>query len=107
MSKFPPQNISFQLKDDLEEKDELLQQSQRETKTLTSVRSILQFFLLIFPFQEGKLLQKRIEGLESTQQALKAEIEKRDKLIQENGLILVEKQEETELASSSGQSDDL
>ncbi|KAI6176817.1 hypothetical protein M3Y97_00840000 [Aphelenchoides bicaudatus] len=79
------------LKDDMEEKDELLQQSQRETKNLTS---------------EGKLLQKRIEGLESTQQALKLEIEKRDKLIQENGLILVEKQEEQELASSSGQSDD-
>jgi len=79
------------LKDDLEEKDEILLQAQRESKNLTS---------------ETKLLQRRIEGLESTQQSLKGEIEKRDQLIQEHGLILVE-QEQEDLASCSGQSNEL
>ncbi|KAI6220082.1 Leucine-rich repeat flightless-interacting protein domain containing protein [Aphelenchoides fujianensis] len=76
------------LKDDLEEKEELLTQSQRETKNLKS---------------EVKLLQRRIEGLESTQEGLKAEIEKRDQLIRDHGLILVE-QEQEDTASCSEQS---
>jgi hypothetical protein len=80
------------LKDDLEEKDELLLQSQRETKNLAS---------------ENKLMQRRIEGLESTQLSLKAEIEKRDNLIQDNGLILVEKEEEDLASCSTKQASDL
>ncbi|KAI6215523.1 hypothetical protein M3Y94_00394700 [Aphelenchoides besseyi] len=79
------------LKDDLEEKEELLTQSQRETKNLGS---------------EVKLLQRRIEGLETTTEGLKAEIEKRDQLIQEHGLILVE-QEQEDVASCSEQSTDI
>ena len=61
----------------MEEKDELLQQSQREHKAAAS---------------EVKLLGRRVEGLERTGEGLRAEIAKRDTLIQEHGLIQVRMQ---------------
>ncbi|VDL81338.1 unnamed protein product [Nippostrongylus brasiliensis] len=80
------------LNDDLEEKDVLLQQSNRECRDLTS---------------EVKLLKRTIEAMTVTQNNLKAEIAQRDRLIQENGLVLVEQEadETSEVsADSSGSS---
>jgi chromosome segregation ATPase len=76
------------LKDDLEEKEQLLVQSQRETRDLTS---------------EVKLLKRTVEGLQATQQTLRTEIAQRDQLIQEHGLVLVE-QEADETSEVSTQS---
>ncbi|VDO21127.1 unnamed protein product [Heligmosomoides polygyrus] len=55
------------LNDDLEEKEVLLQQSNRECRDLTS---------------EIKLLKRTIEAMTATQNNLKAEIAQRDRLIQ-------------------------
>uniref|UniRef100_A0A914W188 Leucine-rich repeat flightless-interacting protein 2 n=1 Tax=Plectus sambesii TaxID=2011161 RepID=A0A914W188_9BILA len=65
------------LKDDMEENEELLAQSQRETRDLTS---------------EVKLLKRTIETLEGEQKSLRAQIEQRDALIEEAGLVLVERE---------------
>ncbi|CAD5214129.1 unnamed protein product [Bursaphelenchus okinawaensis] len=79
------------LKDDLEEKDEVLYQAKREAKNLGT---------------EVKLLQKTIEGLQTIQQQLKGEIEKRDELIRDNGLCLVDQLDEEDLVSCSTASTD-
>ncbi|KAJ1352117.1 hypothetical protein KIN20_008311 [Parelaphostrongylus tenuis] len=76
------------LKDDIEEKEVLLQQSNRECRDLTS---------------EVKLLKRTIEAMTATQNNLKAEIAQRDHLIQENGLVVVE-QEADESSQVSGES---
>ncbi|VDO36100.1 unnamed protein product [Haemonchus placei] len=55
------------LNDELEEKEVLLQQSNRECRDLTS---------------EVKLLKRTIEAMTATQNNLKAEIAQRDRLIQ-------------------------
>ncbi|KAE9416095.1 hypothetical protein Angca_004068 [Angiostrongylus cantonensis] len=76
------------LKDDIEEKEVLLQQSNRECRDLTS---------------EVKLLKRTIEAMTATQNYLKAEIAQRDHLIHENGLVVVE-QEADESSQVSGES---
>ncbi|CAI4230416.1 unnamed protein product [Auanema sp. JU1783] len=76
------------LKDDLEEKEVLLSTSQREVRDLTS---------------EVKSLKRTIETMTLTQSNLKIEIAQRDHLIQENGLVLVE-QENEEPSNQSGDS---
>ncbi|KAK6742589.1 hypothetical protein RB195_010068 [Necator americanus] len=65
------------LKDELEEKEVLLLQSNREYRDISS---------------EVKLLKRTIEAMNATQHNLKAEIAQRDHLIQENGLVLVEQE---------------
>uniref|UniRef100_A0A1I7Z7I5 Leucine-rich repeat flightless-interacting protein 2 n=1 Tax=Steinernema glaseri TaxID=37863 RepID=A0A1I7Z7I5_9BILA len=77
------------LKDDLEEKDQILALHQRETRDLSS---------------EVKLLKQTIAGLQSNNQALKTEIAQRDQLIHDHGLVLVEQESEENSRISSAES---
>ncbi|VDK46453.1 unnamed protein product [Anisakis simplex] len=74
------------LKDEMEEKDQLLALSAKETRDLTS---------------EVKLLKRTIDGLNSQQAILRAEIAQRDQLIQDNGLVLVEQQADDSVVSQT------
>ncbi|KAF8359356.1 flap-1 [Pristionchus pacificus] len=77
------------LKDDLEEKEVVLSQTNKECRELNS---------------EVKLLKRQIEGLQATQANLKKEIGDRDRLIQENGLVLVEAEGSDEVSQGSNDS---
>ncbi|GMR41037.1 hypothetical protein PMAYCL1PPCAC_11232, partial [Pristionchus mayeri] len=77
------------LKDDLEEKEVVLSQSNKECRELNS---------------EVKLLKRHIEGLQATQANLKKDISERDRLIQENGLVLVEAEAADEVSQGSNDS---
>ncbi|KAK0417974.1 hypothetical protein QR680_013306 [Steinernema hermaphroditum] len=77
------------LKDDLEEKDQILALHQRETRDLTS---------------EVKLLKQTIAGLQANNQTLKTEIAQRDQLIHDHGLVLVEQESEENSRISSAES---
>ncbi|GMT18416.1 hypothetical protein PFISCL1PPCAC_9713 [Pristionchus fissidentatus] len=77
------------LKDDLEEKEVLLSQTNKECRELNS---------------EVKLLKRQIEGLQASQANLKKEIGERDRLIQENGLVLVEAEAADEVSQGSNDS---
>uniref|UniRef100_A0A915E4T3 Leucine-rich repeat flightless-interacting protein 2 n=1 Tax=Ditylenchus dipsaci TaxID=166011 RepID=A0A915E4T3_9BILA len=74
------------LKDDMEEKDQIVYQVQRENRDLIS---------------EVKLLKRTVDGMQATQQSLKHEIAQRDQLIQDNGFVLVEQEATEDLSSSS------
>ncbi|TKR68020.1 hypothetical protein L596_024070 [Steinernema carpocapsae] len=77
------------LKDDLEEKDQILALHQRETRDLTS---------------EVKLLKQTIAGLQANNATLKTEITQRDQLINDHGLVLVEQESEENSRISSAES---
>ena len=68
------------LKDDLEEKEVLLSQTNKECRELGSV-SCLKTTVTRNSLQEVKLLKRQIEGLQSVQAGLKQEIMARDQLI--------------------------
>lgn len=63
------------LKDDMDEKDQILYQVTRENREIN---------------EELKLLKKTVEGLQLQQQQLKNEIVQRDKLINEHGFVIAE-----------------
>lgn len=63
------------LKDEMEEKDQVLYQVNRENREIN---------------EELKLLKKTVEGLQQQQQQLKNEILQRDRLINEHGFIIAE-----------------
>ncbi|MCP9258673.1 Protein CBR-FLAP-1 [Dirofilaria immitis] len=65
------------LKDDMEEKEQLLSQANRESRDLTS---------------EVKLLNRTIDGLNAQHETLRCEIAQRDQIIQDNGLVLAERE---------------
>uniref|UniRef100_A0A158RCI1 Shootin-1 n=1 Tax=Thelazia callipaeda TaxID=103827 RepID=A0A158RCI1_THECL len=65
------------LKDDVEEKEQLLSQSNRESRDLIS---------------EVKLLKRTVDGLNAQHAILRTEIAQRDQIIQENGLVLGERE---------------
>ncbi|EFO22243.1 hypothetical protein LOAG_06243 [Loa loa] len=65
------------LKDDMEEKEQLLSQANRESRDLAT---------------EVKMLKRTIDGLNAQHAALRSEIAQRDQIIQENGLVLAEQE---------------
>ncbi|CAG9538544.1 unnamed protein product [Cercopithifilaria johnstoni] len=65
------------LKDDVEEKEQLLSQANRESRDLAT---------------EVKLLKRTVDGLNAQHAALRFEIAQRDQIIQENGLVLAEQE---------------
>uniref|UniRef100_A0A8R1U2P9 Uncharacterized protein n=2 Tax=Onchocerca TaxID=6281 RepID=A0A8R1U2P9_ONCVO len=65
------------LKDDMEEKEQLLSQANRESRDLTT---------------EVKLLKRTVDGLNAQHEMLRSEIAHRDQIIQENGLVLAEQE---------------
>lgn len=73
------------LKDDMEEKEQLLSQVMRGSRDLTS---------------EVKLLKRTIDGLNAQQTILRAELAHRDQIIQDNGLVLVKQNNDDALATS-------
>ncbi|KAI1714833.1 LRRFIP family domain-containing protein [Ditylenchus destructor] len=74
------------MKDDMEEKDQVVYQVQRENRDLTS---------------EVKLLKRTVQGLQSQQQALKHEIAQRDQLIKDHGFVLADQEPADDMSSSS------
>ncbi|MFH4977517.1 hypothetical protein AB6A40_004226 [Gnathostoma spinigerum] len=74
------------LKDELEEKEQVLTEATREQRDLTS---------------EVRLLKRTVDGLQSQQAAFKEELAQRDRIIQENGLVLVEQEHDEVTASSA------
>ncbi|VDN25050.1 unnamed protein product [Gongylonema pulchrum] len=75
------------LKDDMEEKEQLLSQANRESRDLTS---------------EVKLLKRTVDGLNAQHMALRAEIAQRDQIIHDNGLVLAEQQKSEDVITNGG-----
>ncbi|VDK73847.1 unnamed protein product [Litomosoides sigmodontis] len=70
------------LKDDMEEKEQLLSQANRESRDLAT---------------EVKLLKRTVDGLNAQHAALRSEIAQRDQIIKENGLVLVEQEKSDDI----------
>ncbi|KAL4002411.1 hypothetical protein ACH3XW_3345 [Acanthocheilonema viteae] len=70
------------LKDDMEEKEQLLSQANRESRDLAT---------------EVKLLKRTVDGLTAQHAALRSEIAQRDQIIQDNGLVLAEQEKSDDI----------
>lgn len=74
------------LKDEMEEKEQLLSQANRESRDLAT---------------EVKLLKRTIDGLNAQHATLRSEIAQRDQIIQENGLVLAEQEKSDALLNGT------